>query len=74
MDAYQRLTDWFEPQDMTKARLARQLGCTPHHVALILARKRRPGLGLAFAIEKATKGWEKGPILASEWLSVEVAA
>ena len=74
MDAYDRFLEWFDSKDMTKARLSRKLGCSDAHVGYLLARKRRPGLALAFAIEKATEHWDKGPIAAKEWLTAEVAA
>lgn len=68
MDVRERFARWFESTGKSKVEVARELDCSDAFVGYLVSGKRqRVGLDLAFAIERATEGWEEGQILASDW-------
>ncbi len=68
-NAHHRLQRWIE-EKRSKTVAAELIGCHASNlVHLIRKPDRRPGLELAFAIEKATASWPEGPIFASEWVA-----
>ena len=74
MLARDRLRTWMEERDLSQQQAAEQLGCSQSMVSAVLTGHRTPDLELAFAIQRATEGWESGAIAASSWLSnVETA-
>lgn len=74
-DARERFVRWFASTGKTREAVGRELGCSGAFVGYLLSGQRdRPGLDLAFAIERATAGWEEGPILAKEWTTESAAA
>lgn len=52
-----------------KASAAKLIGCHPSYLVHLLSddSERRPGLDVAFSIERATKGWRGGAITAADW-------
>lgn len=52
-----------------KAAAAKLIGCHPSYLVHLLAEdsERRPGLDVAFGLERATKDWTGGVIAAEEW-------
>jgi transcriptional regulator with XRE-family HTH domain len=70
--ARERLVRWFEASGKTREAVGSELECSGAYVGLLLSGKRkRPGLDIAFAIQRATAGWEDGAILATEWIDAE---
>ncbi len=67
-EARERLRRWVDTHDSLVA-VAKKLGCHPSYLSLLLrdGSTRRPGLDVAFAIERETREWPEGPVLASEW-------
>lgn len=59
---------WFEASGKSKSEVGRELGCSGVYVGYLLSGQRdRPGLDVAFAIERITATWDEGPIEAKEW-------
>jgi DNA-binding transcriptional regulator YdaS (Cro superfamily) len=52
-----------------KAAAAKLIGCHPSYLVHLLAEgsERRPGLDVAFGLERATREWAGGVIEAEEW-------
>jgi hypothetical protein len=70
-DAHALFKSWVAERQLSKAEVARLLGCTPEHVGYLLSRARGPGLRLAFRIEKTTADWAQGPIDAEWWVTAK---
>lgn len=70
----ERLRRWVETQP-SKVAAARQVGCHATYLNHLLSdgTERRPGLDVAFGIERATEAWEGGQIKAKEWAAVEAS-
>lgn len=62
-----RLRAWLSSNEWSARAAAQQIGCSTSMVHKLLAGERRPGVIVACAIEAASKDWEHGPILVSEW-------
>jgi hypothetical protein len=64
----ERLRRWVKEQGGKKT-AAEKIGCHPSYLVHLLAEdsERRPGLDVAFGIERATRGWSGGVISAEEW-------
>lgn len=66
--ARERFARWFESTGKTREAVGEELKCSGAFVGYLLSGSRdRPGLDLAFRIERATATWDEGPILAKEW-------
>lgn len=65
--ALERFIAWFESLRISQAELAERLGCDQSAVSRILRGERGVGLAIGLAIERETKGWKHGRILAKEW-------
>lgn len=70
-----RLRKWVEDVG-GKAAAAKLIDCHPSYLVHLLAdgSERRPGLDVAFAIERATKAWPGGVIAAVDWAATGTAA
>lgn len=69
MDTRIRFAAWVA--EVGKRDAADLLGVDPTYISHLLRDpRRRPGLDVAFSIERATAEWSSGPILASEWAEV----
>lgn len=68
MDARKRFKRWFEATGMSQMEAGDAIGCSGAYVGMLVSGARpRPGLDVAFLIERATAEWDEGPILASDW-------
>lgn len=54
---------------MGAADVAKLLGCNPSYVSLLEGGRRLPSLRLAARIERLTRRWARGPIMAADWIS-----
>lgn len=69
MDTRRRFAKWVE--ETGKREAAAALGVDPTYINHLLRDpKRRVGLDVAFALERATEDWAEGPILAADWAEV----
>lgn len=68
MGPRERFARWVEASGKSKSEIARALGCSDVYVGyLVSGQRERVGLDMAFAIERATEGWEEGQIMAKDW-------
>lgn len=69
----ERLIRFITDRGLSQAEAGELLGCSQGLVSKILRGDRKPGLALAFKIERATEGWSEGPIRAQDWTREEPA-
>lgn len=69
-----RLRAFVEERRLNGRMLGELIGCTQGWAWMILAGRAQPHLDMATAIQRITKGWEGGQILAVEWASKEARA
>lgn len=65
--AFRRSLEW------TAERLAKQVGCERSYVSLLEAGRRTPSLKVAASIERLTRHWGRGPIMASDWIAADTS-
>jgi DNA-binding XRE family transcriptional regulator len=63
-----KLSRWIDSSGMTRDEVAEKLGINRTHLDMICRAESRPGLALAFEIERLTRG----ELPASEWVSAPV--
>lgn len=71
MTARERLLAWRKSAGLTRAALGALLGCDASFINHIENGRRRPGRRLANRIEAESGAWEEGPILSTEWDSLD---
>lgn len=64
-----RLLRFRKARGLSQFRFGKLVGVSGPAIGHLESRKRLPGVGLAFAIEKATQEWDEGPIRAVDWLT-----
>lgn len=67
MDARERFQQWRKGADLSQSEAAELIGCAQSLVSAIERGAKRPGLTVAFTIERLTAEWAEGPILARDW-------
>lgn len=55
----------------TATELAALLGVDRTYIAHLRAGRCRPSLEIAARIERASRGWQAGPIMAASWVPLE---
>jgi transcriptional regulator with XRE-family HTH domain len=60
---------WLESNGMTRAAIAKRIGCSEASMSRLVNGSRSAGFRLAHRIEAASADWAYGPIRAREWLS-----
>lgn len=64
-----------EERGVTRTAIAQRLNCNPSVITKLMKDDRRGVSGaVATAIERATTGWKRGPILAADWYTAKDAA
>lgn len=67
MSAHERFSRWISDLGLSREQAGQFIGCHKSMVSLLCTQRRRPGLDLAFKIERLSEGWEEGPIRVAEW-------
>ena len=67
--ARDRFAQFIDDHTLSQRSVSEKLGCSQGLVSKIRLGQRSPGLDIAFRIERLTRDWEHGPILASEWVT-----
>lgn len=77
MTARERFKSWVEEHDkrgLARWQIAALVRCSESSITRILSGERNASGPIAAKIERATEGWDGGPIRAAEWYPEEPAS
>ncbi|GAB5548937.1 MAG: hypothetical protein SangKO_086970 [Sandaracinaceae bacterium] len=74
MSVQGRFAEWIEATGVGREGVAALLKCAPSYVSLLKTGRRTPSLKIAARIERYSRRWPEGPIMAAEWAESEVEA